>query len=602
MTGPAGGRRDDWAELRRLLVDPEQRELALVKSRLDRLQRISPEEVGAVLPQAIAHSISKGRQIHEALLPVIEEDIALSVKRNPRPLADALFPVMGPAIRRAIADALKGLLQSIDELVDHSVSPRALRWRFEAWRTRTPLSHVIFRHTMLYRVEQVFLIHRETGLLLQHVASGPAVVQDPDTVSGMLTAIQDFVRDSFKTKQGDTLDEIAVGELTVWIEHGPSAAVAGVMRGRPPRELRFVFDDALAEIHQEQSDALEAFAGDTAPFAAARPHLEACLQFQKDAVEQTRATARTLKPAYIVCAALLAALAVSAFFQVRSQGRWNSYLARLAKEPGIVVMRAENGWTTYAIDGLRDPLAADPRGFLSEQQIDPARVVSRWQPYEALDPPIVFARAKRVLDPPDTVSLQMTPEGVLTAAGAAPSHWIADARRLARALSGVARFDDAQVTATERQQVVQLVEKIQAYNVLFLEGSPQPLPESRQTVESLTADLDRLATLGTASGQGVAITLVGHTDGSGTEGLNKPLSARRADAIVAALKPALPRGLALATRGVSNAEPFKPEVTAADRAWNRRVTVSVTVSDTARDKRSNKGSNTASAPQPGRAP
>jgi outer membrane protein OmpA-like peptidoglycan-associated protein len=594
MTGPAGGRRDDWAELRRLLVDPEQRELALVKSRLDRLQRLSAEEVGAVLPQAIAHSMSKSRQIREVLLPVIEEDIALSVKRNPRPLADALFPVMGPAIRRAIADALKGLLQSIDELVDHSVSPRALQWRFEAWRTGTPLSQVIFRHTMRYRVEQVFLIHRETGLLLQHVACGPATVQDPDTVSSMLTAIQDFVRDSFTTKHGDTLDEIAVGELTVWIEHGPSAAVAGVIRGRPPRELRFVFDDALAAIHQEQSDTLEAFAGDTAPFAAARPHLEACLQFQKDSAEQTRTTARTLKPAYVVCAALLAALAVWAVFHIRSQGRWNGYLARLAKEPGIVVMRAQNGWTTYAIDGLRDPLAADPQGFLSEQQIDPARVVSRWQPYEALDPALVFTRAKRVLDPPAGVSLEMTPDGVLTAAGAAPSQWIADARRLARVMSGVTRFDDARVTATERQQVAQLVEKIQAYNVLFPEGSPQPLPESRQTVESLTSDLDRLTTLGTATGQGLAITLIGHTDGSGTEGLNRPLSARRADAIVAALKPSLPRGVNLATRGVSNTDPFKPEVTAADRAWNRRVTVTVAVRDALRDS--------AREAQPGSAP
>jgi outer membrane protein OmpA-like peptidoglycan-associated protein len=579
MTGPAGNRRDDWAELRRLLVDPEQRELALVKSRLDRLQRLSPEEVGNVLPQAIGHSLAKGRQLHEVLLPVIEEDIALSVKRNPRPLADALFPVMGPAIRRAIADALKGLLQSIDELVDHSASPRALRWRVEAWRTRAPLSHVIFRHTMLYRVEQVFLIHRETGLLLQHVACGPATVQDPDTVSGMLTAIQDFVRDSFKTKQGDTLDEIAVGELTVWIEHGPSAAVAGVIRGRPPRDLRFVFDDALAEIHHEQSETFESFSGDTAPFAATRPQLEACLQFQKDAIEQARTTRRALKPAYIVGAVLLAGLAVWTVFHLRSQARWNGYLARLAQEPGIVVVHAGNGWTRYTIDGLRDPLAADPQSFLGEQQIEAASVVSRWQPYEALDPSLVFARAKRVLDPPPGVSLQMTPDGVLTAAGAASTQWLLDARRLARALSGITRFDDAQVTPTERQQVAQLAAKIQTCNVLFPEGLAQPLPESQQTIETLAADLDQLTTLGHLTGQGVTVTLIGHTDGSGTEGLNRPLSARRAEAVVAALKASLPRGLAVATRGVSNTEPFTPEVTPADRAWNRRVTVSVAVSD-----------------------
>lgn len=575
---PAGGvRRDDWAELRRLLVDPEQRELAAMKSRLDRLERISVEEVAAVLPQAMIHSAGKGRQINEALLPVIEEDIALSIKRNPRPLADALFPVMGPAIRRAVAEALKGLLQQIDAMMQQTVSPTSLRWRLEAMRTRTPISHVVFKHTMIYRVEQVFLIHRETGLMLQHAAAAQALVQDPETVSSMLTAIQDFVRDSFKTKHGDTLDEISVGELTVWIEHGPSASVAGVIRGHPPRDLRFVFDDALAAIHHEQAEPLEHFTGDTAVFVATRPHLETCLQFERDRALQARDEKRWLTPATALIGVLLVALAAWAAFQFSSQRRWNAYLARLAQEPGIVVLQAENGWTKFHIAGLRDPMAADPQTFLGEHAISAASVVSDWRPYESLDPPFVLARATRVLDPPGGVSIQMTPDGVITATGVAPVQWIADARRLARAIPGVSRFDDRQVVATERQQLQQLAERIRTYNILFPHGQAEPLPESQQALSNLLADVGRLSTLGDVTGQAIDVTLIGHTDSSGTEVLNRPLSQRRADAILAALKSALPHGvtLTLATRGVSNAEPFRSEDTAEDRASNRRVSIDV---------------------------
>jgi hypothetical protein len=32
-------------------------------------------------------------------MPVVEEAIGISVKKNPQRLVDAIFPVMGPAIR-----------------------------------------------------------------------------------------------------------------------------------------------------------------------------------------------------------------------------------------------------------------------------------------------------------------------------------------------------------------------------------------------------------------------------------------------------------------------------------------------------------------------
>jgi len=40
------------------------------------------------------------------------------------------------------------------------------------------------RKTLRYRVEQVFLIHRETGVLLEYVAIRGAPAADSDMVSG----------------------------------------------------------------------------------------------------------------------------------------------------------------------------------------------------------------------------------------------------------------------------------------------------------------------------------------------------------------------------------------------------------------------------------
>ena len=46
-------------------------------------------------------------------------------------------------------------------------------------------------------------------------------------VSGMLTAIRDFVQDAFKSQSAtESLDTLRVGELEVWVEQGPHAVLA----------------------------------------------------------------------------------------------------------------------------------------------------------------------------------------------------------------------------------------------------------------------------------------------------------------------------------------------------------------------------------------
>jgi OOP family OmpA-OmpF porin len=276
---PAGAAADDgsMAELRSLLLGPAEAQIAEIHTRLKDPHR-QLREVSRVLPAAVAVRSRADNELSEALAPTITNAIERSVRKNPQPLVDAIFPVMGPAIRKAIAAALNGMVQSLNQSMAHSVSVQGLKWRVEAWRTGKPFAEVVLLHTLLYRVEQVFLIHRETGLLLQHVAASNVAAQDADMVSGMLTAIQDFVHDSFNAPEGDQLETMQVGELTVWIEQGPLAILAGVIRGNAPQELRDVFRSTIESIHLQYYDALAEFSGDAAALEATRPLLEDCLE------------------------------------------------------------------------------------------------------------------------------------------------------------------------------------------------------------------------------------------------------------------------------------------------------------------------------------
>ncbi len=267
---------DDLTILRSLLLSPEQIDIAKLKERLDN-PMIRADEISRVLAEAIVIRASKDKKLAQALLPTIEQTIKDSVRKDPKFMADAIFPVIGPALRKAISESIRAMVQSLNQTLSYAFSWQGLKWRLESLRTGKPFAEIVMLHTLIYRVEQIFLIHRETGLVLQHVATASAGVKDVDMVSGMLTAIQEFVRDSFDVKENQVLGSLNIGEFTIWVEHGSQAALAAVIQGNPPEDLRRILEEALEKIEFEQSQVLHSFDGDVTPFEASRYHLESCL-------------------------------------------------------------------------------------------------------------------------------------------------------------------------------------------------------------------------------------------------------------------------------------------------------------------------------------
>ncbi len=555
----------EMRELRSLLLGPAEQQIAEIHERLKDPRR-QLEEVSHVLPAAVSARTRQDGALGEALGPTVTKAIERSVRKNPQPLVDAIFPVIGPAIRKAIAVALSGMIQSLNQTMAHSFSARGLKWRVEAWRTGKPFAEVVLLHTLLYRVEQVFLIHKETGLLLQHVVAGNAAVQDADMVSGMLTAIQDFVHDSFQSPEGEQLETMEVGDLTVWVEQGPLALLAGVIRGTAPQELRPIFQGTLERIHLEFHDRLVNFSGDASELDAARPLLEDCLQSQ---VDQEKKAARGLPVPMIVIGSLaVIALLVWGFFALRARERWNNYVERVRSEPGVVVTETGSRGGKFFIVGLRDPLARDPAVFLPEAGVAADDVASRWEPFQAMSPEFVLARAARLIEPPDTVSLKLN-DGVLEAEGFATRAWIEETRRAARFIPGVSRLKDDRLLDVDR---------ILKPSLLFVVDETTLVPGQEEQLQQLMTDIERLQSLAVALKKNVRLEITGHADGSGTEERNEELRRGRAEAIVAELNKRLPPQPNLTVVAAGSKERLRDEVTESDRAANRCVTFKIILS------------------------
>jgi outer membrane protein OmpA-like peptidoglycan-associated protein len=556
------------AELRSLLLGIEQSELEKLQQRLDN-PNINSEDISRLLPEAVMLRSLRDKQLSEAIVPTVEEAIDASVKKDLNILADSIFPVIGPASRKAIATALEAALQSLNQVVDHSVSPQSFKWRLEALQTGKSFAEVVLLRTLLYRVEQVFLIHKKTGLLLQHVLADGVAAMDADLVSAMLTAIQDFVRDSFSVPTDDTLETLQYGDLTIWIEQGPQAILAGAIRGNAPIELRFVFQDALEKIHRHRSSELKSFQGDTAPFEASKPYLEACLQAQY----QPKKT-KVSPVLWVLLGAVLFGLGTWGFFEFQANRRWSAYLEKLQAEPGIVVTEAKKRYGKYYISGLRDPLTADPIKIMQETKVNPAAVISRWEPYLSLESELLAARAKQLLQPPKTVSLRVDKNNILYATGSASRRWILETRRLVRTIPGVTKFQEENLIETDFKQLESLKTRIEKQVIRFVRGTKQLTPGQNKTLQTLVRDIQKITALAPVLGKNVRMEIIGHTDTGGVERTNIILSQARADTIRSTL---VSQGITthLSTVALGSKKPLSKGLSEQNKAINRSVSFKV---------------------------
>ncbi|MFN8061183.1 MAG: hypothetical protein U0Q12_18630 [Vicinamibacterales bacterium] len=519
-------------QLRSILIGHDQ---TLAQRTHDRLANVETRtrDVGEVLPQALATVTARDPAAAPSARPLVEGAIQASVRRDPGVLAEALFPAIGPAIRRAVADALQTFARSLNQGIEHAMSWEGLRWRFESWRTGRPFADVVLRHTMLYRAEQAFLIHKETGLLLQHVTS-PSLRdhQDADLVSSMLTAIQDFARDSFALDKDDHLEHVQLGDLTIWIESGPRALLAAVVRGHAPAEYRNVLQAANEKVHARFGGMLREFNGDPKPFETADALLAACL-----VEEHADRPAPTLWRVWVVGGILAVVLAAAGFQAYSRHAQWQAYLTRVRAEPGLVVVSASRGILGREVAGLRDALATDPATLLAGAGLSPERVTATWEPFQSLHPSVTLKRAQSLLAPPPSVTLAVEGD-VLAATGAASHEWIGRLRTMARFVPGVAGVDDTRLTDADHERLAARALALEERALPFAVAATRIASKDRAMFDAVVADLSSFMAEATRAGLDPRVTVRGRTDTYGSRETNERIALARAtfvaDALVAA--------------------------------------------------------------------
>jgi OOP family OmpA-OmpF porin len=536
---PAGG--DDLESLRRLIFKKELAVLESIQRRLDD-PAAHASDVSGVIAEAILIRARKDGKLALALEPMVESIFQSALRKHPREFASALFPVMGPAIRGSVAETFRSMLESLHKSLETSFSWKGLRWRLEALRTGKPFAEIVLLHTLIFRVEQIFFIHGDTGLVLAHAVNEGVVSQDADMVSAMLTAIQDFVRDCFTGAREGTLDALRFGDAAIIVERSPEAYIACVVRGAPPLEFREKLRANFELMLFECACALHEFTGDTAPFAVAQRYLQDCLcsRFMDEDAPL---------PFWIKALPVFALLAIAAFAGVkgyRAQQQLNAQesryarleqgLALLRREPGIIPLNVRRSPTRpWEVFCLRDEFARPYDEVLREGGLDPAQYSIQSSPQVSYDHDIILKRATKLLAPPESASLSLARNGTLTIIGTASLSWILRARHLVLTLHGVASLNDAGLVDPRMQTLRSLVAEVENSRIEFLLNQTTPTPEGKEILNHVVDALITLEKLAQEMRISISLAVYGYTDAVGTAKRNYELSRERAATLAAML-------------------------------------------------------------------
>lgn len=467
---PDSTRSDELEQLKDLLFGAEAASLNDLRHRImDRQQRT--EDVALILPESLKTAGSDKKRLVGALKEPVDECIRSLVKNNPEEFADSLFPVMGPAIRKSIRETLKSFLQSINEMLEQSMSAEALKWRWEAKRTGVPFSEIVLKHSLVYRVDEVLLIQQQTGLMIAHISHPQAKVRDSDAVSAMLTVIRDFSRDSFSTNPQATLDTVEIGDQTVWMFDGPKAQLACVISGIAPISSRNHFQSVLETLHMEYDDELENFDGNRTDLEPIQQLLENCLTQEVKTSKKDHDADNwrwLLKPANIV----LLLIAMAAIYWLAQQyfdhQRINSLRADLERTPGVVVFDIEKENNHVIVNGLVDPMVDNLSNIAQLHGISESEITFDMSLYQSLDAPIALQRAHQLLRPPESLMLTAAGE-TLTATGAAPEQWIKRTNDLKSSIPGFSSVDLSAVEIDEQIDLERIRHRLQAPQTVKLE-------------------------------------------------------------------------------------------------------------------------------------
>lgn len=239
--------------LKQLLFDEETRELGDIARRLDAVYDRAGTEtrfrtsVAAVIDGALRDAeVERHRELAEAIAPLVVRTVRTEIHGSQDLLVEALYPKTGELVRKFVASAMRDLVNDLNRRLDSSLPIN--RWLLKARSifTGRSMAELAIAGAHAFEVEDLYLVRRGSGELIQHWARpGAAPVEADDAVfSSVLAAITGFADQALHADEG-ALRTLEIGERVLYVRASPAHLLAARCRSSAPPSIEQILDKEL---------------------------------------------------------------------------------------------------------------------------------------------------------------------------------------------------------------------------------------------------------------------------------------------------------------------------------------------------------------------
>lgn len=218
--------------------------------------------IAPAIPVGISHRITEAPdEFAKAIAPEIAAAVKHQINLDREAMSDAIYPIIGSTILKYMAETM----QEINKKLEQAVSVEGITRKLKAKLLLMSEAELLMKETTPQTVKAVFLIQKESGLVISGVQQSEQEQLESDMVAGMLTAIRAFVNDCI-AQSGNIaeIDAIEYGTSTIILEVAGSCYLAAVMQGEIRQWFKYKMRSILKNIVQEYGNEIKSFNGDQA--------------------------------------------------------------------------------------------------------------------------------------------------------------------------------------------------------------------------------------------------------------------------------------------------------------------------------------------------
>jgi len=206
---------------------------------------------------------SSNGELSKTLAPIISSSMKEQVHQQKDSIVDALYPIMGNMISKYVTNAFKEMMVDVNHKLQDTLSSQTIKRKIKSKIYNISEAELILKESNIAKVNSIFLIHKESGMLILDIHRDNNKIEEPEMVASMLSAIKSFINDwiSSHDKMSE-VSEIEYGNSSIIIESAGSSYLAVVIEGNVDFKIKEQISLTLTKVILNYSSMIANYDGD----------------------------------------------------------------------------------------------------------------------------------------------------------------------------------------------------------------------------------------------------------------------------------------------------------------------------------------------------